>query len=214
MDIFNVTRLAEQTVYETVSWLYFYPATLLRVLLNPAAMMEYARRETEAPPDLAFAGAMRPALLLLISIVIGTSAFPLADHEFSLLPHILKGSWLNLVLSRFIAFGIFPMVAAILCDLFTPGEVTRQSLLKPFNQQAYIYAPFALIVSPALVLVGQGHATALAAIGVMLVWVVWVQVLFFQTVWGSLGRSFATALSTVLIGIGLNVLLVAALGRL
>lgn len=212
MDIFNFARAAEQAIYETVSWLYFYPATLLRVLFRPVAMMDYAGAQTGADGKTAFSGAMQPALLLLISIILGASLVPLEAVESRLLPTIIKDSWLHLIAFRSVMFSIFPMVAAIICDFFTPGEVTRETLKKPFNQQAYIYAPFALIVSPAMILAGRDAATpALIAIGVMTVWVIAVQFAFFRRTirFGFVGSAGA-ALGTVLIGLVLNYALLIA----
>jgi len=203
MDFFNLARAAEQTVYETAAWLYFFPATLLKVLLRPVRMMNYAGQESDAPQDTAFSAAMRPALLLLISIIIGASIVPLRFYEEGRLPQILRDSWIHLVMFRFMIFALFPMVGAIICDVFTEGAVTRQTLRKPFNQQAYIYAPFALITSPALVLIGRdGFEVAVLAIAVMLAWVLTVQFLFFRKMIGfSAIKSAVAALATVVIGI-------------
>lgn len=212
MDIFNFARAAEQAIYETVSWLYFYPATLLRVLFRPVTMMDYAGAQTEVEGKTAFSGAMQPALLLLISIILGASLVPLEAVESQLLPAAFRDSWLHLIALRSVMFGIFPMVGSIICDLFTPGEVTRETLKKPFNQQAYIYAPFALIVSPALILTNRDEvAPALTAIGLMTVWVIAVQVAFFRrTIGFGTAASVAAAFGTVLIGFVLNLALITA----
>ncbi len=206
MDFFNFARAAEQMVYETASWLYFYPATLLKVLFRPFKMMDYAGQQTLEPPETQFSGAMRPALLLFISILIGATAVPLHTDETQLLPQTLRDSWPQLIVFRFMSFGIFPMAAAIMYDLFTPGEVTRQSLKKPFNQQAYIYAPFSLIVSPALVMVGRDGSMGmwLAIVGIIL-WVLIVETAFFRRAVGfSYLKSFATALCSFIIAIVVN----------
>lgn len=216
MDLFNFARAAEQTVYETASWLYFYPATLIKVLFKPVAMMDYAGRQTDEPAETQFSGAMRPALLLLISIIIGATLVPLHFYESRMLPQVIRDSWLHLIVFRFIIFGVFPMSAAIIYDLFTPGEVTRSSLKKPFNQQAYIYAPFSLIVSPALVLVGrEGTMIAEFAIGAILFWVLCVEIMFFRSLTGfSPAKAIAAAFASILIAMVANLALLAGMQSL
>lgn len=208
MDFFNIARAAEQAVYEIAAWLYFYPATLLKVLFRPVKMMEYAGRESDVPQETAFSGAMRPALLLLISIVIGASVVPLRFYEEGRMPQVLRDSWLYLVMFRFIIFAFFPIVGAIICDRFTEGEVTRQSLKKPFNQQAYIYAPFALIVSPALVLLQRDNAEmAVLAILAMIVWALIIEFLYFRRAIGfAFGKAVLASFATLAIGIVLGAL--------
>jgi hypothetical protein len=128
---------------------------------------------------------MRPALFLLLSLSIGALLLPLTPEETahlsaSRMGRVISESWMALVLYRMCVFAAFPIGGALICELFTPGEVTRGTLRKPFSQQCYIFAPFALVVSPSLVLLGRGALAGLAGVLLANVWAFLVELIYYR----------------------------------
>lgn len=185
MDFLASIRTLEQFAYELMSWVFFYPLTIIRVILNPRAMTQYVLDEIAKPENDSFATGMRPALFLLISLTFGVFLVPLTSAEIaevaqSKFGKAITDSWVALLTFRMIAFTVYPMTGAIILDRWTPGEVTRQSLRIPFSQQCYIFAPFALIVSPCLVLSARGEVWASILLALAFVWALVAEILFFR----------------------------------
>lgn len=185
MDFLSFTRAAEQFVYEFMTWVLFFPLTIIKILLNPLVSVDYVEAEDGKPQDTAYAGAMRPALLLLIALTLGSLAVPFNQDEIAKMAQIRIGriitdSWVNLVLFRLITFSTFPTIAALIYDRFTPGKIDRFSLRRPFSQQCYLMAPFVLFVSPLLVLSSRtDNAWVFLAIAALHLWLLVAETLFF-----------------------------------
>jgi hypothetical protein len=109
---------------------------------------------------------------------------------------LIAESWMALVLFRMCAFIAFPIIGALVYDIFTPGIVDRLSLRRPFSQQCYIFAPYALLVSPLLVLSGRGSLAALAGILVSSAWAIGAQFVFYRAQAG-FGRINAAAAAII-----------------
>ena len=186
MDIFNFAKAVEQGIYDVMMWIFFYPYTLIRTLLFPAAMLAYVSDETSRDPDDAFAAAMRPAILMFISIAIGTFVAPFSVGQIHALQtthigRVLVDSWFALVLYRIVVFSLFPLAGAVLFDLLTPGRLSRISMRRPFYMQCYICAPFALIASPLMVNFSHDSTYAYIAFVLVTIWFLAVQFVFFRT---------------------------------
>ena len=94
---------------------------------------------------------------------------------------------MNLLFFRMVIYSLFPITAALIYDLITPGQVTRRTLQVPFNQQCYICAPFTLVTSASLVLFSHTQNTLyLGALILAQIWLFGSNYLFFR---GELGRS-------------------------
>lgn len=185
MDFLNATRAIEQFAYELMLWVLFYPLTLFKVIINPARMMDYVAAESVKDEKDAFANAMRPALFLLVSLAIGALLLPFTEQEVASLSTSRTGkaiteSLMALLLFRMVIFTFFPIAGAVIYDLFTPGNVSRDTLKLPFAQQCYIMAPFALFTSPSLVLAGRGDVWAFAALGAAILWLLFAEITFFR----------------------------------
>ncbi len=185
-DFISAIRMLEQFTYELMLWMYFYPLTILRVLINPGWALSFVGTETGKNEEEAFQTAMRPVLLLVISLCIGLLLVPLRPEEAAILAKtsrlgkIVTESTLALIAYRTIVFAMFPIVGAILYDLTTPGAVSRNSLRQPFYQQCYILAPFALVISPCLVLLGRGNSWAIIGSVAIHIWMLSAQYVFFR----------------------------------
>ncbi|UDF33079.1 UNVERIFIED_ORG: hypothetical protein LHK14_25310 (plasmid) [Roseateles sp. XES5] len=187
MDVFNFAKSVEQGIYDVMMWVFFYPFSLLRMVFRPARTLAFVERESRADTEAAFASAMRPALLLFLSIAIGSIVAPFTPEQAKELSQshigkLLVDSWFTLLVYRMILFSLFALAGAIFYDLLTPGAVTRETLRIPFQQQCYACAPFALVMSPLLVRMHPGlTATHLGIIAVVLGWFLTVQFLFFRS---------------------------------
>ncbi len=198
MDFLGAMKAIEQFAYELMSWVLFFPLTIYRVIVNPVRMMDYVAAETEKDETVAFAAAMRPTLFLLLALTIGVLTVPFTEAEVLIISATRLGkaitdSWVTLVMFRMIVFTAFPIAGALIHDLFTPGEVDRNTLKKPFLQQCYIMAPFALITSPCLTLASRGDLWAGLALLVSVIWLITVETLFFrrQSRFGWVGSVFS-----------------------
>lgn len=186
-DIVSTIKAIEEFIYELMVWTFFYPATIARIIFHPRKAVEFVRAEAALETANQFQTAIRPILLLLISLTIGVLAIPLSASEIaavsagSRLAKAIGESTLLLIAFRTIIFAVFPISGAILCDLATPGAVSRESLRLPFHQQCYILAPFALVVSPSLQLAGRGLAIAIIVLVLAHVWLLFAQYVFFRS---------------------------------
>ena len=207
MDFFNFAKAVEQGIYDVMMWILFYPLTLLRMIVRPASTLQYVYAESRGDPDVAFSEAMRPALMIFISIAIGTLLAPFTDDQRALLQstpigNLVTSSWFFLIFYRMVAFSFFPLCGALLLDLLTPGSISRETLRTPFYLQCYICAPFALIASPTLVNIQHDSMPVYAAFAAVTLWFLAVQYIFFrdyarQTV----VRSLLLAPAVLLLGI-------------
>lgn len=200
MDVFNIVKSIEKLIFELLMWVVFYPYTLVRVIFQPRAMLDYARAESLKDEAFAFDSGMKPSIFLFLSIVIAAYLEPVRAAEFAATGDTVIGGYLmaspvNILIVRMVLYSLFPISFALLDDLLTPGKVTRHTLQIPFNQQCYICAPFALFNSAASVY--QGHNGGLIAGGLLAaaqLWLVGANYVFFRTQ-SQKGRLAAVGLS-------------------
>ncbi len=196
MDVFNIAKSIEKFIFELLMWLIFYPYTLFRVIFQPGYMLEYARQETVRDEDISFDSGMKPSIFLFLSIVIAAFFAPLAPADLATIKGSQTGqyvtqSWINLLFFRMAVFSIFPITFALIYDLITPGQVTRNSLKIPFNQQCYICAPFTLVTSLSFILYPHtGNIAYLLALIAAQIWLLVSNFFFFK---GEVGKSSGTS---------------------
>lgn len=207
MDFFNFTKAIEQGVYDVMMWILFYPYTLVRVILRPVRMMRFVLTETNADPETAFGSAMRPALFLLISLILGSMLVPLSDSALAIMRQTelgvaLADSWLRLMVFRMVSFSFFPLAGAVIFEQFRVGRMTRDSLRVPFYQQCYICAPFALVLSPFMAHLDRGEDAPVIVLAlVTTAWFAVAQYLFFRRFLGFRPRN-CIALTIAVLGCG------------
>lgn len=212
MDFFNFAKAVEQGIYDVMMWIFFYPYTLVRMILFPASTLNYVWAESQKDNDDAFLDAMRPALMLFISIVLGTLIAPFTDAQREILQEnhlgrLLISSWFLLVFYRMVLFAIFPLTGAVLLDLLTPGHISRITLRTPFYLQCYICAPLALVVSPALVNIHSGSWMVSIGVAAVTTWFLVVQFIYFRT-FARQGMIRSTLLAPAVLVIGIVGMLV------
>lgn len=70
MDFVKILRTLEDFLYEVMSWLAFYPRTLVRILLHPIAVSKYAVQEMAQAREEQFTETISPPLMLILSIIL------------------------------------------------------------------------------------------------------------------------------------------------
>lgn len=206
MNILQIIQTLEELLYETITWLIFYPRTLWRCVTRPEALMAYTSEELRERPEERFTDLMSPPLFLLLSLLIahgleralGLRPDELADAAGAVGRTIVTSEQ-NLLLFRTFLFALFPLVTAVGVLRRKGLALDREALRGPFFQQCYFAAPFGLAVSSAGSLIraqqewlhGPGAALGIVAIG----WYLWVQTRWVRRETG-LGWVRAAAVST------------------
>ena len=149
MDFIRILRSLEEFLYEVMTWLVFYPRTLLRTALRPIEVLEYSRMEMRKPEEEQFQEALSAPLFLMLTLVISHAI------ELALAPHVapvatpagvkLFGSYQNLVLLRSLMFAAFPLMFALQQVKDAKQPLTRQTLRGPFFGECYPAALFCLM---------------------------------------------------------------------
>lgn len=131
----KLLKSLEELLYEVVSWLLFYPLTMLRSVVKPLIMMRYADIELADRQQDQYEDSLSPPLFLLITLL-------LSQGLSGLIPSIYDpsegarelGSGSNLLMARAIIFGIYPLCMAVMLLWSKSIRITRNSLRKPFFQ--------------------------------------------------------------------------------
>ncbi|SFZ84651.1 hypothetical protein SAMN02983003_2137 [Devosia enhydra] len=212
MDFMRLLKSIEELLYEIVTWLVFYPLTVVRIALRPLHMMAYAERELRDAVEDQYDDALSPPICLLITLVllhlterwiVGANApalpGPLADDR-------------NLLVFRAVAFGLFPLLLSVAQLRLMKARLMRKTLRPVFYGQCYAAIPFVIAITASLQLLAArqvmpGLVTLLAGLG----WYVVVQALWFRREYKT---SHLRAVSTAILSIIASAILVIALGLL
>lgn len=216
-DFLSLLRAIEHLVYEVMVWLLFLPLTLAKVVFRPDLMIKFVISEYEKPEEDAYSSAMRPVAFLVISLLLGLILVPLTKEELDILRQsspigpALADNPLFLIAFRTLVFGYFPMSGAIVMDLATPGKVDRNSLKLPFSLHCYIFAPFALVCSPALVMLSRGDVSMIAIISAAHCWLFASLVTLYRVSGFKIFSSVLFSVLVYLMGFSLNFLLLSGI---
>lgn len=187
MDLLKLLRSFEELLFEVMTWLFFYPRTLWRIVRAPIATMDYAKAEEAEPEDDRFDDALNPPLLLLLTLVLanaaGWAAHVPKPAAASPLMQSLFNSQQNLLMFRCLIFSLVPLIAALTLLGKQGAAVSRKSLREPFYAQCYLAAPFALVVSLGGIGLQRGGAYAAMGLGLVALgtgWLLTVQTLWFR----------------------------------
>ncbi|WP_296680155.1 hypothetical protein [Novosphingobium sp.] len=186
MGFFGLIRSIEDLLYEVMTWLVFYPRTLLRVLRHPQEMIDYSDREQDDAVEEQYTDTLSPPVFLILSILI-CHGVELALGQKSgsangVFSKLFANSEETLLAFRLLVFSIYPMVYAVGMVKRSEAPLDRKTLREPFFSQCYLGALFAILVSGAGILMRTGTVQAFAAgAGVLVIGIVWYLAL--QTVW-------------------------------
>lgn len=147
----RLLRSLDDSLYELVGWLVFYPKTLWRIMWHPGRMARYVQSELQGADEARFRDGIRPVLMLILSVLVA-HALELAldaplSHLSSDIGRILLGSDHRLLLSRSVFFSIYALGAAVGMLLHEGKKLTRESVRIPFSIQAFLVSPLVLFFS-------------------------------------------------------------------
>ena len=185
MDFMKLLKSLEELLYELVSWLVFYPATMWRCVVRPLSMMRYADSELDDRPEDQYDDTLSPPLFLLITLLLSqglSGALPsIYDPDIGAKQ---LGSVSNLLIARGVIFGIYPLCMAVTLLRWKGARITRNTLRPPFFSQCYVAAPFAFILVLGLDFMtmpyGQGLPVGLATMAIATGWYAQAQVRWFK----------------------------------
>lgn len=212
MDFVKILRSLEEFLYEVMSWLAFYPRTLLRIVANPVAVARYTVQEMAQEQDRQFTETISPPLMLILSLLLAHGVEMVVAPPLSF-PHnaaadLVFGTEQGLLMFRCVCFSLFALIAALWTMARTRQPLDRETLRGPFYVQCFLASPFALFVSLSLMTarLQTGWAAAAGAVGAMtaLLWYLWARASVYRHFSGAgMPRALATA--------GVNILLATAL---
>ncbi|MBL9066611.1 MAG: hypothetical protein JNN10_10000 [Sphingopyxis sp.] len=217
MDIFKLSQSLDELIFDVLMWVIFYPYTLVRVLIWPGYMIDYAAAELKKDPDKEelFDRGLSPPVFLFLSIVLAWMISPAAPEvaqsgSETAIAGLINGSVMSLLTYRLALYGVFPFAGALIYEWRTPGGISQHSFRQPFYQQAYLCAPLAIVFSIAAVVAARIEdidvlAFMLLAMLIILIWYFWSQIVFFRrtmdsgwaaaTFWGFLSVCLGITLS-------------------
>jgi len=185
MDFGRILRSLEEFLYELMTWLVFYPRTMLRILTRPVAIARYAQLQLRQPPEQQYTEAMAPILMLIVSVILpyGVSLGFAAPPPAAALPKLLQtldASPEALLLFRCTSFSVYALAGALLVLSRRGIRIDRDALREPFHIWAFLTSPFALLASFAFLLPGllgspAGRTGGMTLAGCALLWYVWAQ---------------------------------------
>ncbi len=172
MDLLKILRSFEELLFEAMTWLYFYPRTMLRIIARPISTMAYSDREEGQPEDQRYDDSLSPPVLLIITLVIA-NAVGWAVHApqpagAAPLSKMIFDSQQNLLMFRCLLFGLTPLVVTLTLLRKQGQVVSRRTLRRPFYAQCYLASPVALTVSLGLMAV-QRNTPGFMALGLAVI---------------------------------------------
>lgn len=153
MDFIRILRSLEEFLYEVMTWLVFYPRTLLRSAIRPLDILEYSKAELHKPEEEQYQDTLSPPLFLMLSLVIShLIELSLHLHPFASIGHKaekLFGSDQNLIIFRSLMFAAYPLMFALQQVKEAKQPLTRKTLRGPFFGECYPASVFCLLVGVA-----------------------------------------------------------------
>lgn len=195
MNVLTILRSVEELLYEVMSWLLFYPRTLLMTLRHPLRTMRYSDQEQRDKPEKQYLETLSPPLFLVLSILLAHGLEVAAglgiEQQGSSIGRLVTASDQNLLIFRALMFSLHPLVFAWAWLKLSGHRIDRDSLRPPFFAQCYLSGATSILVS--LGSMGMRDAqdwTTLLGLGVILAitaWYIGIQRLWLMTVEGMTG---------------------------
>lgn len=214
MNVLTILRSVEELLYEVISWLLFYPRTLVMTLRHPLRTMRYSDGEQRDKPDKQYLETLSPPLFLVLSILLAHGIELAAGFGVEANPtevsRVITSSDQNLLIFRALMFSLHPLVFAWTWLKLSGRKVDRETLRPPFFAQCYLSGATSILVSmgsmgvrdPALWTTVLGVAVVLAAT----IWYLIIQRLWLMSVQGmTRGRAWLWAVGLFVATTGLVV---------
>ena len=178
MNAMKILQSVEELLYEVMSWLLFYPRTLLMTLRHPLRTMRYSDREQQDKPEKQYLETLSPPLFLVLSILAAHGlellfGVPLTD-EPNPVSRFVTANDQNLLAFRALMFSLHPLVFAWAFLRLSGRKIDRESLRTPFFAQCYLAGATSILISLGS-LGAQDPAiwTTLAGVAIVVVTTVW-----------------------------------------
>ncbi|WP_122464614.1 hypothetical protein [Brevundimonas lutea] len=183
MNVLTILRSVEELLYEVISWLLFYPRTLLKTLLGPLKIMSYSDREQADKPEKQYLETLSPPLFLVLSILVShivELAFgfdiPTETNEIG---EVVTSSDQTLLAFRALLFSMYAVVFAWLALRLAGKRIDREILRAPFFAQCYLSGAIAILTGLATTAMrydqGFSRQAGLVVMGLVAVWYLAVQ---------------------------------------
>jgi hypothetical protein len=207
MDFMKWLNSLDELLYEVMSWLLFFPLTLVRAVARPVRTMREIKRDANLPDEQRYAAVLSPPLFLALSLLLAHSVATalgqtdeiIANHHG--LADLVDDNTSALVL-RVVVFAAFPLFLAARMVRRTNVPIDRNSLQQPFYEQCYPAGVFALSLSVGASL-GQDAHRLLQLAGHTLVAGSIINLWFVETRWFAevLNMNIVRAAANVLLGL-------------
>jgi len=219
MDLLKWIKSLDDLLFELMSWLVFWPVTLLRTAARPIAMMRYADAQLTRPEEEQYDEALSPPVFLILTlIVVHLAALALGQPDEILanqrgLAKMVDNDT-SAVAVRLVLFAAFPLIFAVMLVVSKQRKLNRRSLQLPFYAQCYPAAVFAATLAVAaqigILKIGPSGLSALLLLAASL-WLTVVEAIWLRRV-HSFGWPGAVALAVI--GMVLGTATVLAAGQL
>lgn len=176
MDFLKWIKSLDDLLFELMSWLVFWPITLVRTLFKPLTMMRYADAQLALPEEEQYSEALSPPVFLvatllvshLVSIAMGQPDQIVASR--SGLGAMVSDDTTALAV-RLALFSAFPLIYSVILLLVRQRKIDRINLRLPFYAQCYPAAVFAAVLAVAgevsLLRIGPPGTAAIVIIAAM-----------------------------------------------
>lgn len=206
MDFLKWIKSLDDLLFELMSWLVFWPLTLMRTLFGPLKMMRYADAQLALPEEEQYSEALSPPVFLvatllvshLVSIVLGQPD-EIVQSRSGLGAMVTDDTTALAV--RLALFSAFPLIFSVILLLVRQRKIDRISLRLPFYAQCYPAAVFAAAIAVAaeirLLGLGPPGTASIAIIAAML----WLTVVETQWMRAAQGLGWLSAFVLALCGL-------------
>ena len=151
MNAMKILQSVEELLYEVMSWLLFYPRTLLMTLRHTLQTMHYSDVEQRDKPEKQYLETLSPPLFLVLSILLAHGmelAFGFGvTNEPNAVSRFITSNEQNLLAFRALMFSLHPLVFAWAFLKLSGREIDRDSLRAPFFAQCYLSGATSILVS-------------------------------------------------------------------
>lgn len=142
----------DELLYEVMSWLIFFPLTLWCAAVRPFWTMAQIELEAELPEDQQYAAVLSPPLFLALALLVGHGVSTALGETDAIIAnrHGLAGlinDNASALVVRIIIFAGFPLFLAARLVRSRGAVLDRLALRRPFYEQCYPAAVFALGVT-------------------------------------------------------------------
>jgi hypothetical protein len=214
MNAMKILQSVEDLLYEVMSWLLFYPRTLMMTLRHPLRTMHYSDAEQRDRPEKQYLETLSPPLFLVLSILLAHGlelmfGVPVTD-EPNPVSRFVTANDQNLLVFRALMFSLHPLIFAWAFLKLSGRKIDRDSLRGPFFAQCYLAGATSILVSlGSLGLNDTSVWTTLAGmvlVAIVTVWYVAIQRLWLMAVPGMVQhRAWVWSIGLYLLTTGLVV---------